>query len=169
MKELRSVIGRINQSKQTGANWLHKLEDALVKKRGFAAHEQSHCHKHVVVCVVTIPATTRDVGELINEKYADEKAVSRQSLLKFLLNIRFLVRQALPMRGKRESNSNFNQLYHLRGEGNPFLMEWAKRKGSHNMQEEMVKVERLQRKLVVQNSTQSWPMSHPISQTPTSS
>ena len=94
----------------------------------------------MVIRVVTIPATTRDVGELINEKYAEEKAVSRQSLLKFLSNICFLVRQALPMRGKRESNSNFNQLYHLRGEDNPFLMELAKLKGSHNMQEEMVKV-----------------------------
>ena len=28
-------------------NW----KDALVKKRGFAAHEQLHCHKHVVMYV----------------------------------------------------------------------------------------------------------------------
>ena len=131
------LLTRSNRIFSAGyANW----KDALVKKRGFAAHEQSHCHKHVVIRVVTIPATTRDVGELINEKYAEEKAVSRQSLLKFLSNIRFLVRQALPMRGKRESNSNFHQLYHLRGEDNPFLMELANLKGSHNMQEEMVKV-----------------------------
>ena len=83
-----------------------------LKKRGFAAHEQSHCHKHAVMCVVTIFARTGDVGELINEKYAQEKAASRQPLLKILSNIRFLAIQALPMRGdgKGEPNSNFNQL-----------------------------------------------------------
>ena len=69
-------------------NW----KDALVKKRGFAAHEQSHCHKQAVMCVITVPATTGDVGELINEKYAEEKTVSQQSLLKILLNIPFLAR-----------------------------------------------------------------------------
>ena len=36
--------------------------------------------------------TTGDVGELINEKYAEEKDVWHQSLLKILPNIRFLVR-----------------------------------------------------------------------------
>ena len=70
------------------------------------------------MCVVTIPVITGDVGELINENYAEKKAVSRQSLLKILSNICFLTRQALPMcaDGKGDLNSNFNQLYHLRGE-----------------------------------------------------
>ena len=91
-------------------NW----KDALVKKRGFAALEQAHCHKHVVMCAVTIPAATGDIDELINDKYADKKAFSCQSLLKILWNIPFLARQAPPMGcdGKGESNSNFNQLYH---------------------------------------------------------
>ena len=123
-------------------NW----KDALAKKRGFALHEQSNSHKHAVTCVVTIPATTGDVGELLDEKHAEEKAVARQSLLKIFSNIRFLARQALPMRGdgKGEPNSNSNQLYRLRGEDNPFLLEWIKRKGnnytSHDMQDEMLKV-----------------------------
>ena len=118
-------------------NW----KDALEKKKGFASHEQSQCHKHAVVCVVTIPVTKGDVAELINEKYAEEKTVSCQSLLKILSNIRFLTRQALPLYGdgKGEPNSNFNQLYHLRGENNSFLMEWAKCKRSnytsHNCKE----------------------------------
>ena len=66
-------------------NW----KDALVKKRGFTAHEQSHCHKHAVMCAVTIPAAKGDVGELINEKYAEEKLVSCQTLLKIFTNILF--------------------------------------------------------------------------------
>lgn len=43
-------------------NW----KDDLVKKIGFAAHKQSHCHKHVVMCIVTISATAGYVGVLIN-------------------------------------------------------------------------------------------------------
>ena len=123
-------------------NW----KDALVKKRGFTMHEQSNSHKHAVTCVYTIPKTTGDIGELLNEKHAEEKAIARQSLLKILSNIRFLARQAIPMRGdgKGEPNSNSNQLYFLRGEDNPFLLEWITRKGnkytSHDIQDEMIKV-----------------------------
>ena len=46
--------------------------------------------------------------------------------------------------GNGEPNSIFNQLYRLRGEDNPFLMEWTKPKWSnytsHGMQKEMLKV-----------------------------
>lgn len=46
--------------------------------------------------------------------------------------------------GKGEFTVNFNELYHLRGENNPFLMEWAKHKGSdytsYDMQKEMLNV-----------------------------
>ena len=64
------------------------------------------------MCVVTIPSTKGDVGELVNKKYAGEKD---QFLLKVLPNIRFLARQALPIRGngKGEPNLNFDELYHL--------------------------------------------------------
>ena len=74
-------------------NW----KDALVKKRGFAAHEQSKSHQHAVLCTVTLPRTTADVGELLNETLAKEKSIAREVLLKILSNIRFLARQALPM------------------------------------------------------------------------
>lgn len=90
-------------------NW----RDAFTKARGFAKHEQSSAHQHAVMCVVKIPATTVDVGELLNDTHAEGKSVARQSLLKILSNIRFLARQALPLRGDGtgEPNSNFNQLF----------------------------------------------------------
>ena len=69
-------------------NW----KNAILKKKGFGAHEQSHCHNYTVVPVVTIPATTEDIGEGINKIYTEEKAVSHQSLIKILSNIRFLAR-----------------------------------------------------------------------------
>lgn len=123
-------------------NW----KDALVKKRGFAMHEQSNCHKNAVSSIIALPQTTKDIGELLSEKHVEGKTMARKSLLKILSNIRFLARQAVPLRGdgKGEPNSNFNQLYHLRAEDNPFLKEWLKRKGDnylgHDMQNEMMKV-----------------------------
>ena len=116
-------------------NW----KDALVKKRGFAAHEQSDCHKKSVEKTITLPETTEGVGELLDTLHASEKAIARQALLKILSNVRFLARQVLPIRGygKEEVNSNFNQLYYLRGEDKPFMTEWAKRKGSNFMHHDM--------------------------------
>lgn len=58
-------------------NW----KDALCKNRGFAAHESSNTHKHAVTCVISVPTTTVDVGELLNQKHSEEKLVARQALL----------------------------------------------------------------------------------------
>ena len=74
-------------------NW----KDALVKKEVL-----QHMSNYIVInmqscmCIVTIPATAGDVGELISKKYAEEKAVPRQCLLKVLSNIHFLATQVLP-------------------------------------------------------------------------
>lgn len=72
-------------------NWKY----AFVKKIGFAAHEQSNCHKHALMCVVTILATTREGDELINRKYAEEKAVLHQFLLKSCRTVFFLQRRLI--------------------------------------------------------------------------
>ena len=47
-----------------------------------------------------------------------------------------------------EINSNFDQLYYLQAEDNPFLFDWVKRKGgkytSEDIQNEMMRVMALQ-------------------------
>ena len=114
--------------------------------RGFKGHETSDCHKEAIERTETLPKCTADVGESLSADHAAEKSIARQALLKILSNVRFLARQALPLRGDNagEPNSNFNQLYHLRAEENPYLYQWLDRKGDrythHEIQNEMMKL-----------------------------
>ena len=123
-------------------NW----KDATRPGRGFSGHENSECHKEAVQRTVVLPGCTKDIGELLSSIHAAEKATARHIFLKILSNIRFLARQALPLRGDGhgEPNSNFNQLYLLRADDDPSLLEWIKKKGdkytSHDMQNEILKV-----------------------------
>ena len=91
----------------------------------FRQHELSNCHKEAVEKIITLPATTSDVGEMLSKAHGQEKSENRQVLLAILSNLRFLTRQACAIRGDgEESNSNFMQLFKLRGEDNPKVYEW---------------------------------------------
>ena len=134
-------------------------------------------HKEAVERTLVLPTCTEDVGETLSREHSAEKSVNRQPLLKILSNFRFLARQALPLRGDKagEINSNFNQLYYLRAEDNPFLNDWMKRRGdkytSKDIQNEMIKVmalqvlRELQQKFVVLIFSLSWSMRPPPLQT----
>lgn len=123
-------------------NW----KEATRTGRGFPGHENSNCHKEAVERTVSLPKCTENIGESLSAIHAAEKAVARQALLKILSNVRVLSRQALPLRGdkKDEPNSNFIQMYKLRAEDHPFLLDWMKRKGdkymSADIQNEMMKI-----------------------------
>ena len=80
-------------------------------------HEKRLCHKESVETVLTLPATTRDVGEMLSSVYAREKAVNRHCLLKILSNLRFLARQGCAIRGHGdEADRNFHQLLKLQSD-----------------------------------------------------
>ena len=103
------------------------------------------CHKDAVFKTVTIPSTHRDIGECLSAQHAREKLERRQCFLKLLSNVRFLARQALPLRGDGdESDSNYIQLLKLRGEDDPRIFQWLKKKTdkytSADMQNEMIRV-----------------------------
>ena len=111
----------------------------------FRKHEKSGCHMEAVEVIITLPRQTRDVGELLSSAHATEKEENRRCLRKILSNIRFLARQGLPLRGDQdESDGNFIQLLKLRGEDDPKLFTWIKRKTnkytSGDMQNEMLEV-----------------------------
>ena len=119
-------------------NW----KDATAK---FTKHEGSRCHKDSVMKTITLPATTRDVGEMLSSQLVRERLERRKCLLKTLSNVRFLSRQGIAFRSDGdESDSNFTQLLHLRSEDNAKLVDWIKLKTdkytSHDMQNEIVKV-----------------------------
>ncbi len=65
------------------SNW----KDATVS---FINHEKTSTHKLAVDVVVTLPATTSDVGEVLSTAYAEQRAMNRRCLKTIADNIRFL-------------------------------------------------------------------------------
>lgn len=113
----------------------------------FQKHQDSKYHREAVEKMVTLPATTQDIGEQLSHQHAQEKKQNQEMLLKIISCIRFLARQGLPLRGDGdETNSNFLALLLLRGEDDPRIGEWirAKRGGvnytSHQIQNEILKI-----------------------------
>ena len=115
----------------------------------FAQHEKSSCHRQAVDEVITIPATNRDVAEMLSSQLVKEKENNRCMLIMIITCLQFLVRQGLPLRGDGdEQDSNFYQLLKLKGMDNPLLSDWLQRKSSkytsHDIQNEIVKVMSMQ-------------------------
>ena len=118
-------------------NW----KKALVKDKGFHKHESSGCYKEAVARWCEMPSTV---------KHALEKFNSRRILVKILGNVRYLARQALPLRGdwkateKCEADSNFYQLIKLRCDEDPSIVEWLQKKTSKfissDIQNEMLQI-----------------------------
>ena len=122
-------------------NW----KDATAKKGGFPAHEKSNCHKEALERLVSLPSVVKDVGESISQIHEEEKVYNRHVLLKILSNIRFLARQGSALRGSGSGkDSNFLQLYYLRSEDNPVMLNWITKKTdkyvSGDIQNEMLQV-----------------------------
>ena len=97
--------------------------------------------------VVTLPATTKHVGELLSSTLAEDRKKNRLMLLHILGVVRFLGRQGLALRGSAlfsEVDGNFSQLLHLFSEYDEHLACWLKRKTNKytalDMQNEMLKV-----------------------------
>ena len=85
----------------------------------FRSHENSATHKEAVEVMVTLPATTRDIGEQLSQEHATQKVKNRDALLEIISCIRFLARQGLAMRGGGdESDGNLQQLVRMKAADN---------------------------------------------------
>lgn len=118
-------------------NW----KDATV---AFQSHQQTKCHKDAVDVVITIPSTTKDVGELLSKEHAKEKEINRRMFVKIVTSIKYLARQGISLRGDGdEEDGNFMQLLRLRADDDPDLVAWLQRKQnkytSHEIQNEILK------------------------------
>ena len=82
-------------------NW----KDATGVKGAFNTHQSSSTHKTAVELVVTLPSTTRNVGEMIYSEYARERKSNRDCLLKVFQNIQFLSRQGITLRGDNDETN----------------------------------------------------------------
>ena len=90
----------------------------------FVTNQIVHSNRRISKTVIS------DIGDLLSERHALEKSKNRTILLSILSNIRYLARQALPLRGgdwntetKCEENSNFHQLLKLWAQENPEITE----------------------------------------------
>ena len=72
-------------------NW----KDAM---RAFRDHEKSKCYKEAIECMVQIPATTPDVGEMFVVQLSQQKQQNREMLLHILWAVHALTRQGLLLR-----------------------------------------------------------------------
>ena len=76
-----------------------------------------------------IPDACSDISALLSVKFNEARLVNRQNLLKTLSNVKFLARQALPLRGHGSGeDSKFTQIYILREEYNQRLKAWRTEK-----------------------------------------
>jgi len=94
--------------------------------------------------IVKLPATTQHIGQLLSHQYACESAKNRRILMKILSSLRFLARQALPLRGHNDDHDgNLLQLMRLHGEEDTEVLEWLQRKSSKylspDMQNDLIK------------------------------
>lgn len=112
------------------SNWKKALQS-------FEKHENTIFHREAVQMLVTIPQTTRDVGDMLSDSHAAAKAENRKMLEVIISSIRFLGRQGLALRGHQkkqvadsgevtdgEIDSNFIQLLRLRAGDNEGLNRW---------------------------------------------
>ena len=105
-----------------------------------------------MVVTVDLPSSVKDIAETLQSELTTQKMENRQTLLKILSDIRFLARQSIAIRGDGdhgdEENSNFIQLFKLRGEDDPKFAKWLEKKTdkyvSADIQDELLKVMSLQ-------------------------
>ena len=77
---------------------------------------------------MTLPKTTKDVGEQLSRAHRLEKEQARDMLRLILSSVRFLARQGLALRGDgSDASANLIQLLRLRAEDNPHVLRWLDR------------------------------------------
>ncbi len=90
------------------SNW----KDATVS---FKRHLQCKCHIEAVEAVVTLPKTTKDVGEQLSRAHRQEKEHARDMLHLIFTSVQFLARQGLALREDGSgASANLIQLLRLR-------------------------------------------------------
>ena len=109
----------------------------------FEKHQGSASHREAVEALVLLPSQIQgDIGEMCDNKCADEKKANREMLMHILQNVRFLARQGLPLRGSsNDKESNFIQLLHLHNTGKSvdgWLSKKTNKYTSHDIQDELL-------------------------------
>ena len=94
--------------------------------------------------MVKLPNSVRDIGEMLSSAHGHGKSTNWKVLLKILQNMQFLARQGIALRGHDDKESNFLQLFKLRGCDNDDMSNWLEKKGdrylSPDIQNEVIQL-----------------------------
>ena len=85
---------------------------------GFRNHSGSLFHKEAYGQLFTLPATTRNIGELLSTQHAIEKAQNRHCLLKILSVLSFYPGRGVPLEDL-VVDGNFHQLLKFQSNEDP--------------------------------------------------
>ncbi len=99
---------------------IHQLE------RGdpvLAVHKNRKCCKIAVEKLITLPATTPDVGELLSSSLAQERAKNRQCVMKVLNSLKFITWKKVLKNMLVKKNNTFLSLVPWHGF---YLCQWCK-------------------------------------------
>ena len=124
-----NLIASENADKAFISNGFTNLQDAGTKNRGFDKHFRSEAYREAHEQPFTIPDACGDTFAQLSTTLNKARSVNRQNLLKILSNVKFLPKQAFPLKGhESEEDSNFFQLYILWEKDNEGLKAWRKEK-----------------------------------------
>ena len=95
--------------------------------------------------MLTIPDACGDISVQLSITFNEASSVNQQNLLKILLNVKLLARQALPLKGHGSvQDSNFTQIYILREEDKEGLKAWRTEKKINKYVHSTTQNERMQ-------------------------
>ena len=121
------------------SNW----KKATGKEGRIPKHENSECHRESMIKFCE-NGLENDIGAKLSNEYQRAEEQNRQCLLQVIDVIKYLTRQGIPLRGRDDLNSNFNQLMLVQAKRDPNLKEWLKKKTnkytSHESQTEIIKI-----------------------------
>ena len=79
--------------------------------------------------MITLPATTRDIGEQLSHQHTIQKEKNRDALYQIFSSVKYLGRQGLALRGDgNEKDGNLIQLLLMKAKQDKNLSQWMKRK-----------------------------------------
>ena len=109
-----NLMASKNANKAFISNGFTNWQDPGTKNRGINKHFRYETHREAQEQLLTIANACGDISVQLSTTFNEARSVNLQNLLKILSNVKFLARQALPLRCRGSAeDSNFTQLYIL--------------------------------------------------------
>ena len=137
-------MGMLTMTKNEQTSFLtYGYKDWKEATRAFPRHEVSSCHRESIL-KWNLYINAKPIDAHLNVVKNKEQENARVCLLKQMRSLKYLLRQGLAIRGKEETEGNYNQLLIHRAEDDELLSAWLKSKHSkwtsHEIQDEQMEM-----------------------------